>query len=194
MDRGFFLRILENFSNRTLWAESWNARFRLLGEIHWVTRPCFTRFSRDTIYIHRLRNERLRFSMWKARPAGNYVGTTRGDSVLSLSLMGQRVAFPISNSMEEASGMMYDSEKNRRELITIIRKRHPSFICIRMRCRFETVRETRRIFFFFFFFPIDLILPGNIVTREINAFLMLKEGRKRPWRKHTLGWILHRLV
>lgn len=85
--------------------------------------------------------------MWKARPAGNYVGTTRGDSVLSLSLSlpGQRVAFPISNSMEETSRMMYDSEKNRRELITIIHKRragtfylHPDAVQIRM------VRETRR--------------------------------------------------
>lgn len=64
---------------------------------------------------------------------------------LSLSLPGQRVAFPISNSMEEASRMMYDSEKNRRELITIIHKRragtfylHPDAVQIRM------VRETRR--------------------------------------------------
>lgn len=60
-------------------------------------------------------------------------------TVFSLSLSGQRVTFPISNSMEEASRMMYDSEKNRRELITIIHKRNEQerFICIRMRCRFE---------------------------------------------------------
>lgn len=128
----FFL-ILENRSHASRTVA--NACFRLLREIHWVTRPCFTRFSRDTIYIHRLRNERLRFSMWKARPAGNYVERLVG-TVFSLSL-SLSVTFPISNSMEEASGMMYDSEKNRRELRLSIKGEQGRFICIRMRCRFE---------------------------------------------------------
>lgn len=77
-------------------------------------------------------------------------------TVFSLSLSGQRVTFPISNSMEEASRMMYDSEKNRRELITIIHKRNEQerFICIRMRCRFEWWSGKRGG------------LPNRCITRE----------------------------
>lgn len=102
---------------------------------------------------------------------------------LSLSLPGQRVAFPISNSMEEASRMMYDSEKNRRELITIIHKRRAGTFYLHPDAD-SNGQGNEEVF------PID-VSPENIVTHEINAFLMLS-GEEDPWRKHS--WILHRLV
>lgn len=94
--------------------------------------------------------------------------TTRGDSVLSLSLSLLRSR----SRMEEASRMMYDSEKNRRELITIIHKRragtfylHPDAVQIRMG------RETRRMF------PIDDIPREYRDARDKRVFNVEQGGR-----------------